>query len=37
MKGHVAKDHTHLFVGVPPCVMISRLVQALNVGVQVDA
>jgi len=30
MKGHVAKDHVHLFVSVPPRVTISRLVQALK-------
>ncbi len=30
IKGHVAKDHVHLFVSVPPRVTISRLVQALR-------
>lgn len=30
IKGHVAKDHVHLFVSVPPSVTISRLVQALK-------
>ena len=27
MKGHVAKDHVHLFVSIPPQVTISRLLQ----------
>jgi putative transposase len=27
LKGHVAKDHVHLFVSIPPQVTISRLVQ----------
>ena len=27
MKGHVAKDHVHLFVTIPPQVTISRLLQ----------
>ena len=30
IKGHVAKDHVHLFVSVPPQVTISRLVQMLK-------
>jgi putative transposase len=30
MKGHVASDHIHLFVSVPPKVTISRLVQMLK-------
>jgi len=30
MKGHVAKDHVHLFVSLPPQVTISRLVQWLK-------
>ncbi len=30
MKGHVARDHVHLFVSVPPQVTISRLVQHLK-------
>ena len=30
IKGHVAGDHVHLFVSVPPRVTISRLVQALK-------
>ena len=30
MKGHVAKDHEHLFVSIPPQVTISRLVQWLK-------
>ena len=27
MKGHVSKDHVHLFVSIPPQVTISRLLQ----------
>jgi len=27
MKGHISKDHVHLFVSIPPQVTISRLVQ----------
>ena len=30
LKGHVSKDHVHLFVGIPPQVTISRLVQRLK-------
>ncbi len=30
MKGHVAKDHVHLFVSIPPQVTISRLLQWLK-------
>ncbi len=30
IKGHVAKDHVHLFVSVPPQVTISCLVQMLK-------
>ena len=30
MKGHVAKDHVHLFVSIPPQVTISRLIQWLK-------
>ena len=30
MKGHISKDHVHLFVSVPPRVTISRLVQMLK-------
>jgi REP-associated tyrosine transposase len=30
IKGHVAKDHVHLFVSIPPQVTISRLVQRLK-------
>ncbi|RYZ79221.1 MAG: IS200/IS605 family transposase [Proteobacteria bacterium] len=30
MKGHVAKDHVHLMVSIPPQVCISRLVQWLK-------
>jgi putative transposase len=30
VKGHVAKDHVHLFVSIPPQVTISRLLQWLK-------
>jgi len=30
MKGHISKDHVHLFVSLPPRVTISRLVQMLK-------
>jgi len=30
MKGHVSKDHIHLFVSIPPQLTISRLVQRLK-------
>jgi putative transposase len=30
IKGHVSKDHVHLFVSIPPQVTISRLVQQLK-------
>jgi putative transposase len=30
LKGHVAKDHVHLFVSIPPQVTISRLIQRLK-------
>jgi putative transposase len=30
MKGHVSKDHVHLFVSVPPDVPVSRLVQRIK-------
>jgi putative transposase len=30
LKGHVSKDHVHLFVSIPPQVTISRLVQRLK-------
>ena len=30
MKGHVSKDHVHVFVSIPPQVTISRLVQRLK-------
>ena len=30
IKGHVGKDHVHLFVSIPPQVTISRLVQRLK-------
>jgi len=30
MKGHVSKDHVHMFVSIPPQVTIIRLVQKLK-------
>ena len=30
IKGHVAKDHVHLFVSVPPHLSVSKLVQYLK-------
>jgi len=30
LKGHVSKDHVHLFVSIPPPVTISRLVQRVK-------
>ena len=30
LKGHISKDHVHLFVSIPPHVTISRLVQRLK-------
>ena len=30
MKGHISKDHVHLFVSVPPKLTISRLMQFLK-------
>lgn len=30
LKGHIAKDHVHLFVSVPPHLAISKLVQYLK-------
>ncbi len=30
LKGHVGKDHVHLFVSVPPHLAISKLVQYLK-------
>ena len=30
IKGHVSKDHIHLFVSVPPSLSISKLVQYLK-------
>ena len=30
LKGHVSRDHVHLFVGYPPKVPISKLVQRLK-------
>jgi len=30
LKGHVSKDHIHLFVSIPPYISVSKLVQALK-------
>ena len=30
IKGHVSKDHIHLFVSVPPHLAVSKLVQSLK-------
>jgi putative transposase len=30
LKGHVSKDHVHVFVSIPPQVTISRLMQRLK-------
>lgn len=30
LKGHVSKDHIHVFVSIPPQITISRLVQRLK-------
>ena len=30
IKGHISKDHVHLFVSIPPHVAISRLMQKLK-------
>lgn len=30
LKGHVSKDHVHLFVSVPPHLAVSKLVQYLK-------
>lgn len=30
VKGHVSKDHIHLFVSVPPSISISQLMQSLK-------
>jgi putative transposase len=30
IKGHVSKDHVHLFVSIPPHLAISKLVQSLK-------
>ena len=30
IKGHISKDHVHLFVSIPPQVTISRLLQMLK-------
>ena len=30
LKGHISRDHVHLFVSIPPRIAISRLVQRLK-------
>ena len=30
IKGHVSKDHVHIFVSVPPHISVSQLVQAIK-------
>lgn len=30
LKGHISKDHVHLFVSVPPYLSVSKLVQQLK-------
>ena len=30
IKGHVSRDHVHIFVSVPPHISVSQLVQALK-------
>ena len=30
LKGHVSKDHIHLFVSAPPTLSVSRMIQALK-------
>src|SRR4030042_5785846 len=30
IKGHVSKDHVHIFVSVPPSLSVSKLVQRLK-------
>jgi putative transposase len=30
IKGHISKDHVHLFVSVPPHISVSRLVKSLK-------
>lgn len=30
IKGHVSKDHVHIFVSVPPNISVSQLVQSLK-------
>jgi putative transposase len=30
IKGHISKDHVHLFVSVPPILSVSKLVQMLK-------
>ena len=30
IKGHVAKDHVHIFVSVPPHLSVSKLVQSIK-------
>ena len=30
VKGHISRDHVHLFVSVPPHISVSKLVQSLK-------
>jgi putative transposase len=30
LKGHISKDHVHIFVSVPPYISVSRLMQAVK-------
>ncbi len=30
MKGHISKDHVHLFESVPPTICVSKLVQLMK-------
>lgn len=30
IKGHISKDHVHMFVSVPPHISVSKLVQAMK-------
>ena len=30
LKGHISKDHVHIFVSVPPYISVSKLVQSLK-------
>jgi putative transposase len=30
LKGHISKDHVHIFVSVPPYISVNKLVQSLK-------